>query len=92
MKPMADRYLEISYRKGKPFAAYLFLPRRPDDRSARTERFSETLVIDYAADGRAIGIEIVHPQLATMDEINQALAHVKQSNLREEDFAPLKAA
>ena len=89
---MSDRYLEISYRKGRPFAAYLFLPRRPDDRSARTERFSEVLVIDFAVDGRAIGIEIVHPQIVTADEINRALAHVDQSPLPQEEFAPLKAA
>jgi len=89
---MTDRYLEITYRKGKPFAAYLFLPRRPDDRSARTERFSEVLVIDFAADGRAIGIEIVHPQIVTPQEINEALAKVNQPPLPAEDFAPLKAA
>lgn len=92
MSTMADRYLEVSYRNGKPFAAYLFLPRKPDDRSARTERFSETLIIDYAADGRAIGIEIVHPAHVTADEINAALAHVRQPLLRQEDFAPLRAA
>ncbi len=89
---MSDRYLEVSYRNGKAFAAYLFLPRRPDDRSARTERFSEILVIDYADDGRAIGIEIVHPQAVKVEEINRALAHVDQSPIREEDFAPLRAA
>lgn len=87
-----DRYLEVTYRKGKPFAAYLFLPRRPDDRSARTERFSETLIIDYAADGRPIGVEIVHPRAVTNDEINRALAHIDQPPLGEEDFAPLRAA
>lgn len=90
--PMADRYLEVSYRNGKAFAAYLFLARRPDDRSARTERFSEVIVIDYAEDGRAIGIEIVHPQAVTAEELNQALAHINQPPLRSEDFAPLKAA
>ena len=89
---MSERYLEVSYRKGKPFAAYLFLPRRPDDRSTRTERFTDSLVIDYAADGRVIGIEIVHPQAATEEEINRALAHVGQPSLGKEDFAPLKAA
>ena len=89
---MSDRYLEISYRKGRPFAAYLFLPRQSDDRSVRTERFSEVLVIDYAADGRAIGIEIVHPQAVTEEEMNRALAHVNQTPLLKEDFAPLKAA
>lgn len=89
---MSERYLEITYRKGKPLAAYLFLPRRPGDRSARTERFSEALVIDYGPDGRAIGIEIVHPQAVTEADINRALAHVHQSPLPDEDFAPLKAA
>lgn len=89
---MSDRYLEVSYRHGKPFAAYLFLPRRPGDRSVRTERFSDVLVIDYAADGRAIGIEIVHPHLASASEINRALAHVNQGKLRDEDLAPLMAA
>jgi len=89
---MAERYVEITYRKGKPFAAYLFLPRRPGDRSARTERFGEVLVIDYAEDGRPIGIEIVHPQAVTEDDINLALAHIDQPPLRAEDFAPLKAA
>jgi len=54
---MSDRYLEVSSRHGKPFAAYLFLPRRPGDHSARTERFSDALVIVYTDDGRAIRIE-----------------------------------
>lgn len=89
---MSDRYLAITYRKGKPFGAYLFLPRRPDDRSDRTERFSEVLIIDYASDGRAIGIEIIHPQAVTEEELNRALGHVNQPPLRAEDFAPLAAA
>jgi uncharacterized protein YuzE len=90
--PLSERYLEITYRKGKPLAAYLYLPRQSGDTSARTERFSETLVIDYAADGRAIGIEIVHPHAVTEADINRALAHVHQSPLPDEEFAPLKAA
>jgi len=89
---MSDQYLEVSYRHGKAFAAYLFLPRQPDDRSVRTERFSEVLVIDYADDGRAIGIEIVHPNAVTIEEINLALVHVNQSPMRQEDLAPLRAA
>ena len=82
---MSDRCLEVGFRNVKAFAAYLFLPRHPDDRSARTERFSEILVIDYADDGRAIGIEIVHPQVVKVEEINRALAHVDQSPLRAVD-------
>lgn len=89
---MSDRYLEVSYRNGKPFAAYLFLPRKPGDCSARTERFSDVLVIDYAGDGRAIGIEIIHPQSVTVEEFNRALAQVKHSPLGPNELAPLKAA
>lgn len=92
---MTERFLQITYRKGKPFAAYLFLPigrDRASEKTARTERFSETLVIDFAADGRAIGIEIVHPQSVTEADINRALAHVNQPPLPQEEFAPLTAA
>jgi uncharacterized protein YuzE len=89
---MSERYLEVSYRNGRPFAAYLFLARRPDDRSTRTERFTEILIIDYAEDGRAIGIEIVHPEAVDMDEMNRALAHLGQAPLRQEELAPLRAA
>jgi hypothetical protein len=31
---MRDRYLEITYRKGKPLAAYLYFPRESDTKSA----------------------------------------------------------
>jgi uncharacterized protein YuzE len=89
---MPTHFLSVTYRNAKPFAAYLFLPRQPEDRSARTKRFSESLVIDYAPDDRPIGIEIVHPQAVTIDEINSALAHVNQSALTAEDVAPLTAA
>jgi len=50
------------------------------------------LVIDYASDGRPIGIEIVHPQAVSEQDVNRALAHINQPPLAKEDFAPLKAA
>ena len=52
MKP----YLQITYRQGKPFAAYLYLQRLHGDKAARTERHGFWLV-DLTDDGRAIGIE-----------------------------------
>ena len=35
---MKHSYLEVTYRKGRPLAAYYYLPRRDGDKSARTER------------------------------------------------------
>lgn len=52
---MKTRYLEVTYRLGKPLAAYLYLPRQPGDKSVRTQRDEKTgLVSDFAADGRLI--------------------------------------
>lgn len=86
------RYLEVTYRHGRPFAAYLFLPREASDRSARQQRVGETLVIDYAENGRPIGIEIVHPQVVTEEEMNRALATLGPPPLGSEDLLPLRAA
>lgn len=89
---MSQYYLRVNYRKGKPFAAYLFLPRSSEDHSARTQRFSDVLIIDFAPDNRPIGIEIVHPEAVSFDEVNEALASINLPPLRREDLAPLKAA
>ncbi len=49
---MTGRSLQITYRKGRGFAAYLY----------RTEASPDgLLVVDYAADGRPIGVEITAP-------------------------------
>jgi hypothetical protein len=35
---MKDAYLEVTYRKGRPLAAYLYLPREPGVKIARSEK------------------------------------------------------
>ena len=41
---MRDRYLEITFRKGKMLAAYLYLPRVIGAKSARTEEVGPGLL------------------------------------------------
>jgi len=53
--------LEISYRRGKLMAGYVTLPRKEGDRAVRSRKTDEGLVIDYASDGRVIGVEIPTP-------------------------------
>jgi uncharacterized protein YuzE len=53
---MKHRYLEVTYRNGKPIAAYFYLPRKPGDLSTCTERREEGLLIDFSADGRVVGV------------------------------------
>jgi uncharacterized protein YuzE len=89
---MKSRFLEITYRNGKPIAAYLYLPRLADDRSARTTRLDHGLVIDYAPDGRAIGIEITSPQKTSLADLNHALRQANQPELQPDEASPLLSA
>jgi len=89
---MRHRYLEVTFRNGKIIAAYLYLPRRPGDVSARTERQADGLLIDYTTDGRAIGIEITAPSRASLEAINSTLNVVHQEPATPEELAPLAAA
>jgi hypothetical protein len=86
---MSSRYLEITYRRGRPVAAYFYLPRRPGDASARTVAGEAGLVTDYSADGRPIGIEITSPSILTLPSLNAALAAAQQPPAAPDDIAPL---
>lgn len=44
---MKNSYLEVTFRHGRPLAAYLYLPREPSDQSHRTEKAAPGLVIDF---------------------------------------------
>ena len=89
---MKDRYLEVTFRNGKPLAAYLYLPRNPEDASVRTERAGDGLLIDFAADGRPIGIEITAPSKLSLETLNRALAAVNQDPATADELGPLAAA
>lgn len=89
---MRHRYLEVTFRNGKPLAAYLYLPRNPGDASVRTVSQGEGLLIDFAADGRAIGIEITAPSRVSLETLNRALATVNQAPATADELSPLAAA
>jgi uncharacterized protein YuzE len=84
--------LEITYRHGRPVAAYLYLPRSSRDRSYRTTKVAGGLVIDFARSGKAIGIEITAPGKATAAGINRVLKQLGFSPIAQSDLAPLRAA
>jgi uncharacterized protein YuzE len=89
---MKHRYLEVTYRKGKPVAAYLYLPRVVGASAVRTEDASNGLRIDYDAQGKALGIELTAPQLATVEQLNAVMAMLGQEPIQAQEWAPLKAA
>lgn len=89
---MKHSYLEVTYRKGHPLAAYYYLPRRDGDRSVRTERVSGGLLVDFSSDGRAIGIEIPSPSRLDLSGLNDLLGRLGHERIQPEDIAPLVAA
>jgi len=40
-------YLEVTFRHGRPLAAYLYLSRSPGDRSRRTAKAGVGMIVDY---------------------------------------------
>lgn len=89
---MSTFSVQVTYRKGKPFAAYIYLERAPGKKSARTERISAEVLIDYAADGTAIGIEIVSPGHVSLAEIHEAFDRIGLARPDPGDLEPLRAA
>jgi uncharacterized protein YuzE len=83
--------MEVTYRKGKPFAAYLYLDRRAGDKAARTERHGDMLV-DITADGRTIGVEFTRGGLADLSKLNDVLRQLHHPILDAADVAPLVPA
>ena len=89
---MKNISLQITYRKGKPFAAYIYLAQSHGQKSARTEAITGDLLIDYAQDGTPLGIEIVSPGMVSIDEIQRVFDHLGLGRLEPAELEPLKAA
>ena len=89
---MRKRYLEVTFRRGRPIAAYFYLPRRPGERSSRTVRVEPGLIIDYSKGGDPIGIEITAPSKLSLANINRVLKGLGLPSVTRADLAPLLAA
>jgi hypothetical protein len=89
---MKERYLELTFRKGKLLAAYLYLPRERNAKSARTQRVAPGLLADYDRDDNLIGLELTAPRKVTVEQINEALNRAGVSPIAPEEIAPLRAA
>ena len=90
---MTERSLQVTYRKGRPFAAYLHLSHATGEKSARTVATSDgLLVVDYNSDGRPVGVEMTAPQAVSLERFNELLASLGHPPLADHEFKPVKAA
>ena len=90
---MTERSLQVTYREGKPFSAYLHLSHQTGEKSARTvPSTGGLLVVDYGQNGKAIGIEITAPVAVPLDRLNRLLGELGETLLSEHDYLPVRAA
>jgi hypothetical protein len=90
---MTERSLQVTYRKGRPFAAYLHLAHATGQRSARTVPSSDgLLIVDYSANGQPVGVEITAPRAVSLDRLNELLTELGEPPLSERDYLPVLAA
>ena len=89
---MKRNYLEVTFRKGKPLAAYLYLPRANGPKVASTREHAQGILVDFGEDGEPIGLEITAPAQVSLESINDVLRGLGKSPLNSEDVAPLVAA
>ena len=89
---MKPPYLEVTFRHGRPLAAYLYLPRAPGDKCRRSDQVGGGLIVDYTESGKAIGVEITAPEKLDIAELNRVLARIRAPVLTADDIAPLRAA
>ena len=89
---MSDAFLEMSYRHGKAFAAYLHLPHVAGAKVTSTREVRPGLVVDFAADGAPMGLEIVNPTDVRVELVLTVLVEVHAAPVAPEELAPLRAA
>lgn len=89
---MRERYLEVTFRHGRPIAAYYYLPREANQKSVRTRRVEPGLVVDFTAEDQAIGIEITAPAKVSLAALNAVLKELGHAPATEADLAPVLAA
>ena len=89
---MKEPYLEVTFRHGRPIAAYYYLPRRSGQKSYKTVRAEAGIIIDYGRSGHVIGLEITAPDKVSMAAVNRVLRQLGLATIKRTDFAPLLAA
>lgn len=89
---MQEPYLEMTFRRGRAQAAYLYLPRGTHEKSVSTKRIEPGMVVDFGPSGNPIGIEITAPGQVSLDAINDVLRDLGLPSMTQADLSPLLAA
>ncbi len=88
---MSAPMLEVTFRNGRPLAAYLHLAaaRR---KAGTTRKLAPSVIGDFDKRGALLGLEILAFDKATLGRINEILVACGHRPLPARELAPLRAA
>ena len=89
---MENYFLEATYHRGRPMAAYLYLAGTLMAPVASTRIIAPGIVVDFLANGRASGVEFHSPSTLSLEAANAALGQIAVGPPTPEDLHPLIAA
>ncbi len=89
---MSQAHLEVTYRHGEAFAAYLRLARPRGARVAATREVTPSILADVDSDGRLLGLELLAPQTTTAADVQVVLAQFHAAGVADRDLMPLRKA
>ena len=89
---MKEPYLAVTFRHGRPLAAYLDLRHGTDQKSQTSRRLGGGLVVDLDRDGVPLGIEITAPGAVDLPALNRVLRDYGLPEITPSDLGPLLAA
>jgi len=88
---MTPPMLEMTFRRGRPFAAYLHLG-PTGTKAKRTRKLAPSLIGDFDKNGELLGLEILAFDRGTVARINPILEAHGRAALPAKELAPLRAA
>jgi hypothetical protein len=89
---MRERSLQLTFVRGRPIGAYIYLPRKERAAITRTVERSHGLIVDYSGDGGPVGIEIITFDTELPDRVNQLLTEMGLEPLSPEEQRALRVA
>ena len=89
---MKHSFLEVTFRRGRPVAAYLYVCGHPEQKVSKSRRVEPGLVVDLDAHGKLLGIEITAPSKVKAAALNRVLSEFHLPPVAQEDLRPLTAA
>jgi uncharacterized protein YuzE len=88
---MKHPFLEVTYRRGKPVAGYLYLSEPSSGTPCQTRHVRPDVLVDIDSNGRALGVEFLAPGFVTPEDVEAIVRCLDGVPVPTEDLSPIMA-